>query len=202
MQRLLHFVGVNPQTGIYAFQDIDNNGSLTYPNDYIFNKEISQKYFGGFANSITYKHFQLDFMFQFVKQTGYNYLRMFNMPGAFGANANQPNFVLNHWQKIGELKDIQQYSQDCNGSKYTAYSNLRNSSDDAISDASFIRLKNIALSYNLASLFHNKIKPQSARIYLQCQNVLTITQYLGLDPETQSLLPPLRVLTAGIQITL
>ena len=48
-----------------------------------------------------------------------------------------------------------------------------------------------------------KLGVQSARIYVQCQNLFVITKYLGLDPETQGLnLPPLRMITAGLQIVL
>lgn len=44
----------------------------------------------------------------------------------------------------------------------------------------------------------------NCRMYLQGQNLMTITGYKGMDPETQSLttLPPLRVVTAGIQFSL
>jgi len=41
-------------------------------------------------------------------------------------------------------------------------------------------------------------------VYVQGQNLLTITKYLGLDPETQSFqnIPPLKIITGGIQLTL
>jgi hypothetical protein len=44
---------------------------------------------------------------------------------------------------------------------------------------------------------------QQARLYIQAQNLFTITGYKGLDPETQSasVLPPLRVITFGAQVT-
>ncbi len=48
-----------------------------------------------------------------------------------------------------------------------------------------------------------KLRLQHCAVYLMGQNLLTITDYLGLDPETQSLavLPPLRTVTAGIKFT-
>jgi hypothetical protein len=77
-------------------------------------------------------------------------------------------------------------------------------SDRGFSDASFIRLKNISISYTLPENFNSKIKVENIRVFVQGQNVATITNYKGLDPETQSVqsLPPLRVFTGGIQITL
>ena len=74
-------------------------------------------------------------------------------------------------------------------------------SDYLISDASFIRLKNLALSYSFPRKWQQKAKLQAARIYLQAQNLFTITSYRGLDPETQGLsLPPLRMITGGFQV--
>lgn len=75
---------------------------------------------------------------------------------------------------------------------------------NAISDNSFVKLKNIFISYDLPSAFLQKLKLANAKFFLQGQNIFTITKYKGLDPETQSLtsLPPLQVFTAGIQLTL
>lgn len=73
-----------------------------------------------------------------------------------------------------------------------------------ITDASFIRLKNLSVSYKLSNKVLERIKLEGLRFYIIAQNLFTITNYKGADPETQSLLalPPLKVLTAGIQITL
>jgi hypothetical protein len=76
------------------------------------------------------------------------------------------------------------------------------SSDAALTDASFIRVKNISLSYNFPSGLIRKLKMESWRIYLQGRNIATITRYKGYDPETRSgsSLPPLYQITAGMQI--
>jgi len=77
-----------------------------------------------------------------------------------------------------------------------------NFSDGLITDGSFIRVKNISLSYQLPGSWKQKAHLQNARLYLQCQNLFTITNYKGLDPETPGLnLPPLRMITAGFQVT-
>jgi hypothetical protein len=78
------------------------------------------------------------------------------------------------------------------------------SSDAIYSDASYIRLRNAALSWQLPNQFIKKLHFEQARIFVQGQNLLTITNYQGLDPENRStsLLPPLRILTTGIQLTL
>jgi hypothetical protein len=76
-------------------------------------------------------------------------------------------------------------------------------SDGAVSDASFIRLKTAALSYSFPTKWSSQIKAELIRFYLQGQNLITWTNYKGGDPEIKnaSILPPLKVFTAGIQIT-
>jgi len=189
-------LGVNPETGLNEVLDTDGNG--------VFNTAdrtqimfIGQRYFGGLSNSLQWKGLELDILFQFVKQQGLSYFGNFgNVPGmGFG---NLPAEVMNRWQKPGDITPHQKF-QTTNSS---AFSNFKNS-DAAISDASFIRLKNVSVSYQLPLTLVNQAKIKSVRVYIQGQNLITLTNYGGLDPETQSTtLPPLRFLTAGLQLSL
>jgi hypothetical protein len=194
-------LGVNPQTGTYEFEDTEEDGSISYPNDLQFLKERKQKHFGGLQNSFKYKRLQLDFLFQFVKQTGSSYMGGFFAPGR---RQNQPTIVMKRWQNTGDVTSIQRFTSASFGSVSTIYNDEVTYGDNQIVDASFIRLKNISLSYEFSSNLIQKAKFQNMRIYIQAQNMLTITNYLGLDPETQlnSRLPPLKMITAGIQFTL
>jgi hypothetical protein len=73
-------------------------------------------------------------------------------------------------------------------------------SDADVQMINFARLKNVSISYQLPSRW---INGTDGRIYLQGQNLFTITNFRGQDPETGSaLLPPLATLVAGIQINL
>jgi hypothetical protein len=144
----------------------------------------------------------LDVFLNFVKQTGRNYLYggLFNAPGMFG---NQPEFVLNRWQKPGDISNVEKFTQDYGSQAYGAYSNAVYSGDNTIGDASYIRLKNISLSYSISDKWLNKMHLQSARIYLRVQNLITITSYVGMDPENNTspgALPPLKYITGGIQL--
>lgn len=69
-------------------------------------------------------------------------------------------------------------------------------------DASYIRLKNLSLSWQLPSDWLQKGKLQNMLLYFRGQNIATITNYTGLDPETMSIntLPPLQMWTIGAQI--
>lgn len=206
-RKMYHYTGVDPQTGIYTFEDVNKDGTVDL-NDVLssnaITKSITQKYFGGFSNILSYKGWQLDFIFQFVKQLGYNYQSSFNIPGGFASgNNNQPVYVMDRWQDPANNTSIQKFTANGGSSTANAYGLLRNPSDGVITDASFIRLKNLALSYTFPRAWQQQIHMKDLKIYFQCQNLLTITSYKGLDPETQSLsLPPLRMITLGIKSTL
>jgi TonB-linked SusC/RagA family outer membrane protein len=195
----LQSTGVDPLTGLYGFTDIDKDGQISIPNDLQSLKSINQSYYGGLQNTLRLKQWQLDFLFQFVKQTGYNYMKLFlNPPGFYG---NQPSLVLNRWQKPGDHTGVQQFSQ-AYGDAYLQYLYSYYFGDNTISDASFIRLKNVSLSYNLPDKIRNKLHVNEARLFIQGQNLLTFTNYQGLDPETLgTTLPPLRMLTGGFHFT-
>ncbi len=200
-QFVFHFLGVDQTSGVYQFANNLGNPTITpnFSTDAVA-MNIRPKYYGGFQNTFEYKRFQLDFLFQFVKQLGFTYL--YNIiPGQGISRGNQSTAVLSHWQKQGDISNIQRFSQ--NTSLNSAFGNAKNS-DQTLSDASYIRLKNLSVSWKLPDLWRQKAHLQTARIFIQGQNLLTITKYKGMDPETQSAisLPPLRVWIMGIQITL
>jgi TonB-linked SusC/RagA family outer membrane protein len=197
-QQLFQATGVNPQTGLYSFRTKNANGLPSYPQDIVTTKPITQKFYGGIQNSVSYKGFQLDFLLQFVNQIEYNYQVYIGSPGQF--NSNEPTAVLSRWQKPEQVTNIQRFGT--NSATTTNYSYLTTSTG-ILTDGSFVRLKNLALSYQFPSKWLNSAHLQNARMYLQCQNLWTWTKYLGLDPETGGLnLPPLRMITGGIQIGL
>ncbi len=138
----------------------------------------------------------LTFSFSMLISWGIIIKKYFYTPGT--AFSNEPTAVLNRWQSQGDLTSTQLFSTSTEASN--TYNTFKHS-DGIISDASFLRLKNVALSYQFSGDWVKNMHLQSARLYLQGQNLLTITRYLGLDPETGGVnLPPLRMLTAGLQV--
>lgn len=190
---LYNFKGVNSQSGIYEFQDVNGDGRITFPEDKQTSVDLSPKYYGGIQNEITYKRLTLDFLFQFVKQKN----RLYPM-GAAGMMYNQQERKLDSWMQSGDTAQYQLYTTGYNSGAKTAES-LYTDSTAGITDASFIRLKNIALSYSLPL----NLKDTQCRILLQGQNLLTFTKYQDGDPEftDYGFLPPLKIITAGIQLT-
>ena len=195
------FDGVNPENGLYQIADRNNDGQYSGPADYIGLKQNTQSFFGGFSNSVRYGGFKFELFFQFVKQNGFSYRQSFAYPGSL---SNQPDVVMNRWQQAGDVAGIQRFSgTDPTGEVGLAYY-YQLASDHNIVDASFIRLKNASLSWQLPSALLAKTAIRDARIFVQGQNLFTITNYIGLDPETQTslALPPLRIVSVGFHLTL
>jgi len=198
-----HFLGVDPKTGIAQFQDVNADDYISEEDDMVTIGKTMPDFYGGFHNNFTYKNWSLAVMVQFVKQEGfkigYGYQGL-----TLGERANAPADLLGYWRQPDDITDIPRPSTK--GDAYDAYRSNYRVSDAQWGDASYIRLKNVSLSYNLSTLT-KKWNIDFCRIYLMGQNLLTFTKYKGMDPETQNRytpynMPPLRVITAGIQITL
>ena len=194
--KVYHYTGLDPDTGIYQFEDVNGDGVLSATDDRIFTKDLNPKFYGGFQNQLKYGNVQLDFLFQFVKQQNFTEAFGTVLPGTM---ANQPASVVSHWQNPGGSGPYQVYSSGANGAAQLANS-LYSQSDAVIADASFIRLKNIALTFDLPQRWTKFV---NCKIGVQGQNLLTFTSFNGGDPEfkTAGFMPPLRVYTTSLQIT-
>jgi TonB-linked SusC/RagA family outer membrane protein len=206
ISRLYKAAGVDPATGLFVL--LDSHGTKTsmpvYPQDANVWFNTTPKYYGGMQHSINYKGFSIDLLLQFVRQKSITLL-FGDRPGlSWRGLGNQPTSVLDRWQKPGDNRPIQRFSANYSSDVGMAYGSYAYQSDAAYEDASYIRLKNLSLSWHLPSTLLQKMKLQHLRTFIQGQNLLTITGYSGLDPETASTtsIPPLRVWTIGIQITL
>ncbi|MCY1662595.1 SusC/RagA family TonB-linked outer membrane protein [Chryseobacterium sp. SL1] len=185
--------GINPQTGQYQFTDFNGDGKISSPDDNKIIEKVGVQYFGGWNNSLRFKNWDLSVLFQFVKQRNRNYNSIIPVPG--GMN-NQPVEVLNVWSAENPGGFYMPYKS---GSS-TAH-NLFQNSTASISDASFIRLKNVQLGYRIPmknSIFRD------VKIFFQGQNLITLTKYFGIDPEFtfMGFLPPLRTYSFGAQFNL
>lgn len=210
--KAFQFAGVNPATGIYNYTRPDKTliqVPVLYRDETVV-IDRTQRFYGGLQNSISYKGFSLDFLLQFVKQKGYDDTRFgYSTPGVLGsagASGNQPVSILNNtWKKADDVTAYQQlYTGSGIPALVTAYSYASSAyNSDSWSDASFIRVKNLSFSYALPVAVTKAAHLQNAKLYVQGQNLFTITGYKGLDPETQSslVLPPLRTITFGAQVT-
>jgi TonB-linked SusC/RagA family outer membrane protein len=196
--KVYEYNGINSNSGVYQFKDVDGDGAITTNNDAKTVINLNPTLYGGLQNSFRYKNWQVDMFIHFVKQTARNYVGYFGMPGSFGA---QPEKVMNRWNTNEKQYDVQKFSDSYGSEAYNAYTNAQYSSL-AYGDASFIRLKNISITYQFSTGVAESVKLTHAKIFIQAQNLFTITDFDGLDPENASYtqLPPLRTVLAGFQI--
>jgi TonB-linked SusC/RagA family outer membrane protein len=186
----VRYKGVNPQTGLFEYYT--GKGQVTNVPEYelasqggdvvpITDREV--KYMGGFGNTFSYKHISLYVFFQFSSQEAPNYLTTIYgsyMPGA--VIANDPVQVLNYWKNPGDHTTFQKLTSNYSTATAAAAEYFAQSSG-AYSNDTYARLKTVALSYSLPDAFLKKAHIQACKIYINAQNLLTITNYKVADPE-------------------
>ena len=206
--------GVNPITGLYQFENADGNINTDKDNTGGQLKRIDIKPLTlGISNSFSYKAFNLSFFVQLTKKNMRNYLFdpafAAKNPGSFsseptGESGNLPKELLNRWKGYGDIKLYQRFLPETFSEVPGSLLSKARDSDLGYADASFIRLRNVAASYNIPAKLVQRWSLQNINIYLQAQNLLTITRYKGLDPEIESAtsLPLLRTFIIGLQVDL
>jgi TonB-linked SusC/RagA family outer membrane protein len=160
--------------GDIRFKDLDSDGRITGADQSIIGS-AQPDFYGGITNNLTFKGFDLSFFFQFVSGNEiYNNTRAFaeGMNGQFGQLAT----VRNRWTPENTNTTMPRaIAGDPN--------NNRRVSDRWLEDGSFIRLKNASLGYNVPTTLLEKVRVRALRVYVASQNLLTFTNYSGLDPE-------------------
>lgn len=194
--KVYQYEGIDPATGLYRFKDFNGDGKVTSPDDNKVVEKLGVSLFGGWSNNIRFGPWSASFLFQFVKQRNWNYNRQMLIPGAL---SNQPVEVLDVWSPSNPDGTYMAYSAGYNPQKSSLHSLFQNSTA-AVSDASYIRLKNVQLNYRIPV---ERMGIKEAVVYVQGQNLLTITNYFGLDPEfiLTGFLPPLKTYSVGFQLT-
>ncbi len=206
-----NYIGVNPETGLYMVEDYNENGQYdpsSIDGDFYSQYDTDPDYYGGIQNSFTYKGIRLDFLVQFTKQMGRSWFMKYtyyNTPVGY-VGKNFPTLVLDRWQNPGDITGIQKYTTSASLSdRYNLeghvpgyYSNLM------YADISYVRLKNVSLSYDFPKKLVERWGLGYMRVYVQAQNLLTFSLAKGGDPEVgfSSMLPPWRTITMGIQVSL
>ena len=174
------YAGVNPANGDALWLDINGNITTEYrESDKVMleGKSYIAPWQGGFGTSIMWKGLTLSAQFSWVADRWmFNNDRFFEESNGLYSSYNQSRRLLkDRWKKPGDVTDIPRYG-------VTPQMDSR-----FLENASFLRLKNIMLSYSLPSSMLRKTKFfTAARIYIQAQNLFTLTPFSGLDPEASS----------------
>lgn len=189
------WTGVDPATGLHTFEDIDGNGQVSFGDQRLL-RSLQTNYFGGLTNNFSYRSFQLSFLVQFTERPNF-----VAFPSAPGDRGNQPREVLGRWQKPGDITNIQRASTSQSEAGYLLYPNYVRSSG-AIRDVSFARLRTLSMAYGVPQVWLSKTGIKYAKLFLQGENLFTISNFEGWDPETIYAAPPLRIYSMGLQVRL
>lgn len=182
---------VDSQTG-NAVYDAGEDGIITSADRQVIGNALP-KYTGGFTNEISYKDFSLNLFFYF--QQGNKILSMHDFFLVHGGTQNNIGFIprqLERWQNPGDVTDIPRLTTFSgnpteNGGAANNYGgNVANLSSRYLSDGSFIRLKNVALGYNVPKSITKSLSLSKLRASVSVTNLFTITKYKGLDPEVNA----------------
>ncbi len=207
------WAGVNPADGRPMWYDV--NGHYTYNLVAATDQKIQgtryPKFFGGFNNTVSYKNLSLDFLFQY-QYGNKSFVSIFQTIWNSGySDDNQiASQLTEQWLAPGQITAVPR------ALRQTPHLNNSGGLSNAITtgstrylyDSSYIRLKNITLSYNLPASIASKVKLRNIRVFATGINVLTFTKYPGLDPEVPIGLneignnPQARTYTGGLQIGL
>ena len=192
------YAGVNPANGDALWYD--KNGNITTElrdeDKVLIDKSYHAPWQGGFGTALAWKGLSLSAQFSWVADRWMiNNDRYFDESNGRFASYNQSRRLLERWKEPGDITDIPRHGV------YTEFDSR------LLEDASFLRLKNLMLSYSLPPSVLRKSKAFSGvRIYAQGQNLFTLTKFSGLDPEGTSNIyaaqyPMARQFTFGLDLT-
>lgn len=178
------WVGVDPANGDPLWETVTTDGeghrqvgtTSNYSDATLqFVGTASPDFTGGISNDLTYKGFSLHFFFNFV--SGNSVLGTLQSDGSeINANTRQLQDDEVRWLKPGDIATEPK-------AVYGGNQNSDLPSSRNLEDGSYIRLRNLTFGYQLPPTALDKLKVQSAKIFLSADNLWTLTGYSGMDPE-------------------
>jgi TonB-dependent starch-binding outer membrane protein SusC len=192
--------GTDPTTstapGDIKFKDLNGDGVIN-DKDRTNIGNANPTFTYGLTNNVSYKNFDLSVFIQGSQGNKVlNFSRWYTEGGV--SNGNYSNAVLARWTAPGTSNSMpRMVLNDPNGNNRV--------SDRFVEDASYLRIKNVRLSYSLPTRWANYIGMKKTQVYVSAQNLATFTNYTGMDPEVGGAVdigfyPQARTLLAGITI--
>ena len=207
---LREWAGVDPETGGPLWYKTDENGGRVTTNNYAEADQVeldayTPDFFGGFSTSLNYKNFDLNANFSYsVGGKIYNYTRSeYDSDGAY-TDRNQMK-LMDGWSRWEQPGDIATHPLP----GYNNSSNSNKVSSRYLEDGDYLKLKNLTLGYNFTLPAY---KISNVRVYVSGENLFTITDYSGVDPEipprdgsitgvTTTVYPSTRKFIFGVNVT-
>jgi TonB-linked SusC/RagA family outer membrane protein len=179
----------NAKVGDFRFVDVDGSGDIDLDKDRTVCGNYMPKFTYGFGGKLWYAGFDMDFNFQGVYGNKILNLNRRYIDGMEG-NANGTKIALDRWK-----------SPENPGSGWVNRANRKQTGSNGrtstwhLEGGSYLRLQNLALGYTLPRAFTQKFKVEKMRVYVSGQNLFTITDYSGYNPEVNA--RPSKNLTPG-----
>ena len=163
--------GVDPETGLCIYKDIDGNGAINDSDkDYI--GSANPDFIFGMTNTFAYKGLSLSFLITgSVGNDIYN-VSAIDMIGMRNG-ANQLHDAVRRWRIPGQITDIPKAGEPDNVKASTRW----------LEDGSYLKVKNITLSYDISAARLRRIGIARIQPYVTLANFFTLTRYSGYDPE-------------------
>lgn len=189
--------------GFIKYKDINGDGVVD-ANDQTIIGNPNPKHIGGFSNNFRYGQFDLNV---FLQWSYGNDILNANRIVFEGAEARQSLNMFKTYENRWSLENQHSDLPVAGGYGPNVFS------DRNIEDGSYLRLKTVSLGYNLSSGLTKRLKIQSARFNVSAQNLVTWSNYSGLDPEVSvrnsaltpgfdwSPYPRARTITFGMNLT-
>lgn len=192
----------NAVPGDFKFQDTDDDGDIDN-DDRQYHGSYQPDVTYNFSFKLDYKGFDMGLIFQGVAGVeafnGYKYATY----NASLQGYNLDNRVLNAWTTSNTNTDIPRISTQDNNNNFGTQSTWY------LEDASYLRLKNITLGYSFPNeVMKGLLNGSSLRVYFSAENLFTITDYTGIDPEVGGIgldvaqYPLSRTISAGLSLKL
>lgn len=166
--------GVDPETGDIIYRDISGNGAIG-PEDRTTIGSAQPDFTYGITNTFSYKGFSLSVFLQGSQGNDIFNASRIDTEGMMDFR-NQTKNVLDRWRRPGMITDIPRPGNAENIHNSTRF----------IEDGSYLRVKNITLSYDLNPMWLRHIHLSRLQVYATAQNLFTLTKYSGYDPEVNA----------------
>ena len=161
--------GVNPETGELMYRDINDDGIIT-STDRTYIGDPNPNFTFGMSNNLRYKGFGLNILLQGSYGNDIFNASKMETEGMYDTK-NQSTNVLNRWKIPGQITDVPKAGYDMKVSSFY------------VEDGSYLRVKDISLSYNISGKLLNNLGIFRLQPYFTATNLLTFTNYSGMDPE-------------------
>ncbi|GGK64265.1 SusC/RagA family TonB-linked outer membrane protein [Rufibacter glacialis] len=163
---------MNAVPGDVRFVDINNDGKLDGADRTMIGNP-TPKVVLGLNLGVDFKGFDLSAFFNSAfGHHIFNGIRRYDI-----VRANQQSKFLNRWTGEGSTNEYPRFTWNDTNGNYTRLSDLY------VEDGDYVRLKTLQLGYNLPAGLLSRIHLQKLRIYVSADNLITLTDYSGFDPE-------------------